>query len=60
VYYSKPDVTESNDYLVDHTIIVYLLDTEGNFAAYYGQNTNADDMAKSIAKHIKNTTGAGA
>ncbi len=55
VYYSRPDTGNSADYLVDHTIIVYLLDPKGDFAAYYGQNTVADDMAAKIAKHISNS-----
>ena len=54
VYYSRPDTGSTTDYLVDHTIIVYLLDPQGDFAAYYGQNATADDMAARIAKHIAN------
>lgn len=53
VYYSKPQTEpETDDYLVDHTIIMYLLDPEGQFTAYFGQNTTVDDMAKRIAQHV--------
>lgn len=57
VYYSRPDNSDTDDYLVDHTIIMYLLDPSGTFAAYYGQNTDVGEMAKRIAKHISNTEG---
>lgn len=52
VYYSKPQGDATDDYLVDHTIIMYLLDPQGDFTAYFGQNTTVDDMAKRIAQHV--------
>lgn len=51
VYYSKPD-NQDEDYLVDHTIIMYLINPAGLFEAYYGQNIAAKDMAKDIQKII--------
>lgn len=53
VYYSRPEVDGSDDYLVDHSIIQYLMDPEGTFVAYYGQNTAAPDAAKSILEHME-------
>lgn len=41
-----------DDYLVDHTIIMYLFDPEGNFVAYYGQNKTAEEAARDIARHM--------
>lgn len=52
MYYSKPD-DSGDDYLVDHSIMSYLIDPEGNFAAYFGQNMSATDMADGIARHSR-------
>eukprot|EP00041_Stephanoeca_diplocostata_P039516 m.1633674 g.1633674 ORF g.1633674 m.1633674 type:complete len:298 (-) comp25410_c0_seq1:1334-2227(-) len=57
VYYSRPEEnSDGDDYLVDHTIIMYLLDPEGNFCQYYGQIYTAEDMATGMVKFIRERT----
>ena len=51
VYYTKTN-DSPEDYLVDHSIIMYLVDPRGDFVTFYGKNFTAEDMAKSIAEHI--------
>eukprot|EP00051_Salpingoeca_urceolata_P016654 m.222959 g.222959 ORF g.222959 m.222959 type:complete len:293 (+) comp18741_c1_seq1:113-991(+) len=57
VYYSKPipwsQEAGKDEYLVDHTIITYLINPEGEFVAYYGQNTTAPEAAADMIKRIK-------
>lgn len=53
IYYSKPTPAEaqSGDYLLDHSIIMYLLDPNGQFVAFYGKNFSAQEVsAKALAE----------
>ena len=47
VYYTKTDDSEE-DYLIDHSIIMYLIDPEGEFATFYGKNFTAETLAESL------------
>ena len=51
VYYSKTN--EDKDYLVDHSIIMYLVDPAGEFVTFYGKNYSADELATSMRQHIR-------
>lgn len=52
VYYTKTD-DSSEDYLVDHSIIMYLIDPEGKFVTFYGKNFTAEQLAESMEQHVK-------
>lgn len=52
VYHSTGPKDEDNDYIVDHTIITYLISPEGTFMEHYGRNINYLEMARKIEKCI--------
>ncbi len=52
VYYHKTS-DDADDYLVDHSIIMYLVDKRGDFVTFYGKNYTAEEMANAILEQMK-------
>jgi len=57
VYYNEGIKTKSTDgeedYLVDHSIIHYLMGPENEFVDFYGKNLNIEEMATKIKKALR-------
>jgi len=54
VYYRKTgDERATEDYLVDHSIITYLIDPNGDFVTFYGKNTTAEEVSRSVLEHMR-------
>lgn len=51
VYFTKPTEEElaAGDYLIDHSIISYLLSPEGHFVEYFGKSLSAAEMEKKMS-----------
>ena len=53
VYFSTPPNADPNgDYLVDHSIFVYLMDPRGEFVEAFGQSTKAEEIVERVGKEI--------
>ncbi|PSS23833.1 Protein SCO1 1 like [Actinidia chinensis var. chinensis] len=52
VYYMKTE-EEDSDYLVDHSIIMYLMDPNMEFVKFYGKNYDIDTLANGIVQEIR-------
>ncbi|CUM66768.1 uncharacterized protein PRCAT00004449001 [Priceomyces carsonii] len=53
VYFSTPpDVKPGQDYLVDHSIFFYLMDSEGNFVDVIGRDASAEVGCDKVRKQV--------
>lgn len=53
VYFSTPpNADPKGDYLVDHSIFVYLMDPNGEFVEAFGQNVKAEEIIERVGKEI--------
>ncbi len=44
---------DPNDYLIDHSVMFYLIDPDGEFVDYYGGNLTPTEIAKRIADSMQ-------
>ncbi|XP_061366428.1 protein SCO1 homolog 1, mitochondrial [Gastrolobium bilobum] len=52
VYYMKT-AEEDSDYLVDHSIVIYLMGPDMDFVKFFGKNNDVDSLADGVIKEIK-------
>ncbi|KAK3003799.1 hypothetical protein RJ639_018011 [Escallonia herrerae] len=52
VYYMKTE-EEGSDYLVDHSIVMYLMDPRMEFVKFFGKNNDVDSLVDGVITEIK-------
>jgi protein SCO1/2 len=52
VYAKKVPQTGPNDYLMDHTAFLYLMDRNGKLTALISSGADADSIATAIKRHL--------
>ncbi|XP_054784648.1 protein SCO1 homolog 1, mitochondrial [Prosopis cineraria] len=55
VYYMKT-AEEDSDYLVDHSIVMYLMGPDMQFVKFFGKNNDVDSLTDGIIKEVKKYT----
>jgi len=58
VYYRKAG--EGDDYSVDHTSLIYVMDPEGRFVTFFGHDANAETMTAKLRQLLANPPKKGA
>lgn len=53
VYYQVHPAEKGDDYTVDHSGVVYLMDRGGNYVANYSLDNSPDMMAQDLLKHLR-------
>ncbi|NXD03450.1 SCO2 protein, partial [Certhia familiaris] len=53
VYVSAGPPDADGDYVVDHSVLTFLLDPEGIFRDCYGRSRTAEEMARSVREHME-------
>ncbi|KAI7899689.1 SCO1/SenC-domain-containing protein [Cokeromyces recurvatus] len=51
--YTPPNVTPEDDYLVDHSIFIYLIDPKGRFVDCYARDTSSEEVVASVKNYIQ-------
>ncbi|KAI9467975.1 MAG: SCO1/SenC-domain-containing protein [Benjaminiella poitrasii] len=54
--YTPPNVTFEDDYLVDHSIFIYLMDSKGRFVDCYARDTTVEEVFESVKNYIQDDT----
>ena len=52
VFYQKASGTAPDDYVMDHTLLIYLMDGEGKYLTHFGPDATPDQIAGEIRKHL--------
>ncbi|MBL42486.1 MAG: SCO family protein [Rhodospirillaceae bacterium] len=55
VYFKKNVINDTtNEYLIDHSSIKFLMDKKGSYLAHFSRDLSAEELSKRISEKIKN------
>jgi len=52
IYYQRVEEAGSNDYLMDHSSIIYLMAPDGSYLTHFTHASTAEEIAKSLAEQV--------
>ncbi|NWI61884.1 SCO2 protein, partial [Calyptomena viridis] len=53
VYVSAGPPDADGDYVVDHSVLTFLVGPDGLFRDYYGRSRTAEEVAESVRRHME-------
>ena len=56
IYYSTPsdEVKDSEDYLIDHSIAIYVFDPQGRFVDFFGTRWSEEEILEKMTDYVSN------
>jgi protein SCO1/2 len=48
VYYKRGEAVDEQDYMMDHSTLIYLMDPQGNLSATFPENADPKDLVKAV------------
>lgn len=52
IYFSKEAGTDAQNYLMNHSTFIYLMDRDGTYLAHFGPQATPDDIVAEVRKHL--------
>lgn len=52
VFYQKAPGKAPDDYVMDHTVLIYLMGADGKYITHFGPDATPEQMAEEIRKHL--------
>jgi protein SCO1/2 len=52
VFYQKAAGATDGDYLMDHTLLIYLMGSDGKYITHFGPDATPEQIADNIRKHL--------
>ena len=52
VFYQKAPGTTPSDYMMDHTLLIYLMDGDGKYLTHFGPDATPEQIAEEVRKHL--------
>jgi cytochrome oxidase Cu insertion factor (SCO1/SenC/PrrC family) len=52
VFYQKAPGATADEYLMDHTLLIYLMDADGKYVTHFGPDATPDQVAEEIRKNL--------
>ncbi|KAI1700848.1 SCO1/SenC domain-containing protein [Ditylenchus destructor] len=52
IYFSQGPKTSDDDYIMDHTIVMYLINPDGEFTDYFTQTKGINEIVEGIRSHV--------
>ena len=53
VYFTEAQPDDGDDYVLDHSIVLYLMGPDGSLVDFFPQSVPKDDVVRRMAEHLR-------